>query len=231
MENFWDARRKPPPWLSDYELEEEKLVNGLLIQNEGLRAEWEAFKRGGGWSQRDLVTIWLVKDTWRIQNRLKSSKVVQSRLPLRGDEREGPWQRSTALETNAFQGARRYDQRIIKDAKGGTSERDEWEENGAGLAKPQHPARSLQMGVVAVHYWALTKTISFYFKIFQTHRKDPNPIFLLAYTLHFDIVSKRRFPWLQVTPKYVSMYLLRTGQVFMQQQPDYYIWGKKTLIQ
>lgn len=43
---------------------------------------------------------------------LKNSKAVQVRLWLRGEVREGHWWRSTALETNAFQAAKRHDQRI-----------------------------------------------------------------------------------------------------------------------
>ena len=43
---------------------------------------------------------------------LKNSKAIQFRLWLRGEVREGHWWRSTALETNAFQAAKRRDQRI-----------------------------------------------------------------------------------------------------------------------
>lgn len=53
-----------------------------------------------------------VKDTWRIEIMLKNSKAVQVRLWLRGEVREGHWSRSTALETNAFEAAKRHGQRI-----------------------------------------------------------------------------------------------------------------------
>lgn len=66
---------------------------------------------------------------------------------------------------------------------GRPSEREELEENGYVLAKPQHPTRNLEMGVIAMYPWGLTTIIYFYLKIFQEHRKDPNSIFLSTCTL------------------------------------------------
>lgn len=131
------------------------MVNGFPVQNRGLRQNGKLFKEEVDGPRETSIPFDSVKDTWRIYIILKNSQAVQVRLQLRGEEREGPWQRSTALETNAFLPAKKHDQRIRnkEQQKVELLKGKNWKRKRYGLAKPQHPARSLEMGMAAVCHW------------------------------------------------------------------------------